>query len=370
MRFSHTLFNNPSRISERYDCTDGVCNSLPDPSDDCWNHGTKSAGILSGNNNLGNAFRGVTRFPVKSYKVYTCAGLSRDATRKAFEHAMQTGNTIIVAEIQDTTGETGSTSLAAESAYRAGATIIAANGNFGSNGAGSVRAPANAHGVIGVGAYYAHSLNQYLGQGLGPTTDGRIKPDIQTPTWTRTASSSSDSDTGVFAGTSGATPYAAAAAAVARSWYFPTQNSTDPGRIYSLLILWGSVTDFDNTVGAGRLRLPSGPGTVYSRKDSVEPLETFITSFEVPAGSESVSAAIWWPENHYSVHDTLSLKLRDPNGYLHDVSDHSTSVFQKVRTTRSTIPSGTWKLEISDLGPTERSLVLANTFYTGIYIDR
>ena len=166
VRFSHTVFNNPSRISARYDCTNGVCDNLPDPSDDCWNHGTRSASVISANNNLGNDYRGVTPFPIKSYKVYTCSGLNRNATQKAFEHAMQTGNTVIVAEMQDSSGETGSTSQAAENAFVAGAAVIAANGNYGGQGAGSVRAPANAHRVIGVGAYNADSLKSVFGPGL------------------------------------------------------------------------------------------------------------------------------------------------------------------------------------------------------------
>ena len=59
---------------------------------------------------------------------------------------------------------------------------------------------------------------QYANQGRGPATDGRYKPDIQAPTWSETASNTGDAALRVFSGTSGATPYASAAAMLARNW--------------------------------------------------------------------------------------------------------------------------------------------------------
>ena len=82
LRFTHTLFNSPSHIAFRRDCIKGGadCNTGTGlyPTDDCWNHGTSTAAIISGNNNLGNAFRGVTRgVTLDSFKVYpnSCGGL-------------------------------------------------------------------------------------------------------------------------------------------------------------------------------------------------------------------------------------------------------------------------------------------------------
>src|SRR5213078_3379205 len=55
VRTTHTLFTNPSHISIREDLT---TTTNPNPDDDCWNHGTSTAAVITGNGNLGTAFRG------------------------------------------------------------------------------------------------------------------------------------------------------------------------------------------------------------------------------------------------------------------------------------------------------------------------
>ena len=74
MRFRHNLFNNPSHIDFRRDCVNGGANcnrgSSLNPNDDCWDHGTSSAAIISGNNRAGDASRGVTAITLDSFKVY------------------------------------------------------------------------------------------------------------------------------------------------------------------------------------------------------------------------------------------------------------------------------------------------------------
>ena len=61
MRFTHNLFNNPSHIYFRRDCVNGSANcntgSSLNPNDYCWDHGTSSAAIVSGNYRAGDAFR-------------------------------------------------------------------------------------------------------------------------------------------------------------------------------------------------------------------------------------------------------------------------------------------------------------------------
>jgi len=219
VRFSHTQFNSPSNIDFRYDCTSGTCTNTPDVTDDCWNHGTSTAGIITGNNNLGNAYRGITRITLDSFKVYPagCGGLDGTATVKAFEKAVAVMDRIIVAEMQSGGGINSAISTAANNAFNAGAVIIAANGNNGS-AAGTVNAPANAHRVLGVGNFDVLSQTQVASQSRGPASDNRIKPDIQAPTNTRTASNASDTATKTFGGTSGATPIVASAAADLESY--------------------------------------------------------------------------------------------------------------------------------------------------------
>ena len=205
LRFTHTLFNSPSHIDFRRDCVKGGadCNTGAglDPTDDCWNHGTSTAAIISGNNNLGNAYRGVTGVTLDSFKVYpnSCGGLDSAAVVRGFQAAIGVLDRVIVAEMQGGGSDTRTISTAADKAFDAGAVVIAANGNNGPN-PNTVNTPANAHKVIGVGNFDVQTLSQIPSQSRGPAPDNRFKPDIQAPTNTETASNSSDNALRVFSG--------------------------------------------------------------------------------------------------------------------------------------------------------------------------
>lgn len=93
--------------------------------------------------------------------------------------------------------------------------------------------------MLGVGNFDVLSHGQIGSQSRGPTSDNRIKPDIQALTNTRTASSASDTATKAFGGTSGATPYAADVAALLRNWLRGNTGSVDPGQVYARVILPG-----------------------------------------------------------------------------------------------------------------------------------
>ncbi len=68
VRSTHTLYS--SNLSIVNDCTTNASCSGGNPQDDCWNHGTSTGAIISGNANLGAAFRGVTDITLDSFKVY------------------------------------------------------------------------------------------------------------------------------------------------------------------------------------------------------------------------------------------------------------------------------------------------------------
>lgn len=341
VRASHTLFNAPGRLGVRKDLTTTVS---PNPDDDCWNHGTSSAGILSGNINLTDAFRGITGLLVDSFKVYpkACGGGVPSAAVTAFQEALKEADRVIVAELQFPGNEVSAVSVAADAAFDAGAVVIAANGNFGPN-LGTVNVPAVAQKVIGVGAVDVETLAQYAAQSRGPAGDGRIKPDVQAPTNADTASSVNDVATQVFTGTSGATPHAAGAAALIRN--FLGGAFVEPGAVYAHLIMTGSQTaPFNNTNGAGLLKLGSG-GVSWRGKVAMVNAQTLDVPNFVAATPNRLSAAIWWPEKP-AVHNDIDLALVDPSGVVRATSSSSGGVFERV-SVNGPIAQGTWKLRIS-----------------------
>jgi hypothetical protein len=347
VRATHVQLTSPSHVSIREDCTSGTCGATPNPNDDCWNHGTSSAAIITANARQGNAYRGVTGITLDSFKVYpaSCGGLSTTATLAAFQRSVAVLDRVIVAEMQGGGNEQSSISLAADNAFNAGAVVIAANGNNGPN-AGTVNSPANAHKVIGVGNFDVRSLAQIGSQSRGPTSDNRFKPDIQTPTNTETASNASNTALRVFTGTSGATPYAGGAAALVRNFLRGTSSSIDPGQVYSFLILAGQTPyPFNNTSGAGRLVLPTN-GNAWWGKVTV----TNGGTVDIPLGIGGASpntfdAALWWPETATQAHNDIDLSLIRPDNTVATSSISSPSVFERVRVAGSVAP-GTWKVRL------------------------
>jgi hypothetical protein len=361
-RKSHTLLQHPStpplyHDHVHYDCFNGTdCQKVTNWRDPC-NHGTSSAGIITGNNNLGNKYRGVTAIPLISLNMYstsTCLG-STSAAVIAFERVIQYGGSIIVAEMQFRCGQSCNVSLTADRAFDAGKIVIAANGNHGDPGADNypVASPANAHKVVGVGAYFISSGDTPSYQSRGPAEDGRIKPDIQAPTSTQTASSTNDTALRTFGGTSGSTPYAAGAAALVRNFLdYQGHGANDPGYTYAFLISSGQNTPpFNNTTGAGHLRLHGsynfggynfvGWGKVSVGRGQIVNIPINLSS----TGYKSVKAGLWWPESVSQSHNNIDLYLVDPNGVVRASSTEGPSVFERAQVNGSII-SGSWTLRI------------------------
>lgn len=349
VRDTHLVFNNPRHIAWLRDCVNGgpncdaTANPGYNPGDFAWNHGTCSASILTGNDRLGAAWRGATDVRLDSWQIYTAAGLNTTAAVRAFQAAVAAFDKVLVGEIQAAESETGAIATAADNAYNAGAIVVAANGNFGPNDA-TVRSPGIAHKVIGVGGFMTDGGAQYDNQGRGPASDGRYKPDIQAPTWSETASASSDTAMKVFTGTSGATPYASAVAMLARNW-LNRFGTYDNGQTYAFMILYGQQPwPYDNTAGAGRLRMAVN-GHAWWGKVAVLNGQTIDIPIGVGTGKQNFDAALWWPESAAQAHNDIDLSLLDPSGAVRARGFSAVSVFERARVAGS-LSAGTWKIRI------------------------
>ena len=349
LRRTHVVFNSPSHIDFMRDCVNGGANcntgTSLNPNDDCWDHGTSSAAIITANARQGNAFRGVTGITLDSFKVYPagCGGLSATAAVNGFQRAVNVLDRVIVAEMQAGGTETSSISAAADSAYDAGAVVIAANGNNGPN-ASTVNVPAVAQKVLGIGAIDVKTLATPSYQSRGPAGDGRVKPDVQAPTNVETASNAGTTATQVFGGTSAATPEAAGAAALLRNFLRGTNTEFPPGNVYSHMIMSGTIAyPFNSTTGAGRLKLPVGGNYQYG-STSVTNGQTVEIPLTIAASGYQFNAAIWWPEVP-ATHNDVDLSLVDPSGTVRASSPSASGVFERV-SVNGPLAAGTWKLRI------------------------
>jgi serine protease AprX len=343
VRATHVLFNNPVKPWIREDLTN---TTNPDPSDGL-NHGTSTAAILTGNSNLGSAYRGVTGITVDSFKVFPTGvnSLDVDAAMRGFQRAVQVGDRVIVAEMQAGGTEISALSTAADNAFDAGAMVIAANGNSGPN-RGTVKVPAVAQKVLGIGAVEVKTQVTPSYQSRGPAPDGRTKPDLQAPTNVETASSASDTATRVLDGTSAATPNAAGAAALARDIWRGTNIEVDPGMVYAYMLATGNLPGaWSHTNGAGLINIPAS-GSAWTAPETVRHRQTLEIPFPIQGTDlgRRVKMAIWWPEQP-ATHNDIDLALVDPNGVERSTSISGLSVFERI--SFGPLTAGNWKVRIS-----------------------
>jgi hypothetical protein len=316
----------------------------PNP-DDCFVHGTSTASVIAGGDALGPTFRGMTRNIVDSFKVYrsdACGLLVPEAAVRGFQRAVQVGDRVIVAELGTIENEFSALSAAADAAYDAGAVVVAADGNTGPN-PGSVVAPAVAQKVLGIGAVDLQTHVTPDFQGVGPTADGRVKPDVQAPTNVETGSSQSDTATQVYGGTSAATAHAGGMAGVVRNLVRAPDRSVDPGAVYAYMLAMGvSNVSASDRQGAGLMVL--GPNWSWV---VAHPTISNLQQLDLPLGvgpNQSVRLAIWWPELP-ATHNDIDVSLIGPDG--HTVFGESLSVknvFERVIT--SSLPEGVYTVEI------------------------
>jgi hypothetical protein len=341
VRRTHVMLTDNFRVGYAEDL---VNPANPDPSD-CFNHGTSTAAVITGSNGLGPALRGITRQVVDSFKVYrsdACGILVREAAVRGFQRAVAVGDRVIVAEIGAVEGPDSVLSAAADSAYDAGAVVVAATGNGGPS-PGSVVEPAAAHKVLGIGAVDVKTLATPAFQSVGPTLDGRVKPDVQAPTNVETASPQSDTATQVFGGTSAATAHAGGFAAVVRNLVRGNNFEVDPGSVNAFMIAMGSADQWSPTQGAGRVLI--GSNWSFS---VAHPTIGNHQKVNIPVGvgpNQKLRVAIWWPERP-GTHNDIDVLLIGPDGHtVWGASSSVFNVFERINT--SALPEGVYTIQVS-----------------------
>jgi serine protease AprX len=157
VRFTHQILSHLSVIGERRDCVRGGtdCNTGPNlKPEDVIPHGTSAAAVICANPNQSDAYCGVTRIRLDSWRVITEPDkeqpgmLDTVAVLRGFENAARLRYLVISASIGDPgADDLSSVSLAADNAFDAGVATIAAAGNISLTDPPTfkVHSPANAH---------------------------------------------------------------------------------------------------------------------------------------------------------------------------------------------------------------------------------
>ena len=115
----------------------------------------------------------------------------------------------------------------------------------------------------------------------------------------------------------------------------------DPGRSMPSSSCRAAPYPFNNTSGAGPIRLPERLGVVG--QDTVGNGQTI--DIPLGIGAEPLDAALWWPETTSQTHNDVDLLILRPSGLPGAVSASISSVYERARVT-SSITTGTWKVHI------------------------
>ncbi len=239
--------------------------------------------------------------------------------------------------------------------------ITVSAGNLGGSGDQSTGSPGNAKNVITVGAtenfhpdaaeygntrYNVSDPNRIAWfSSQGPTTDGRIKPDVVAPgkgVLSLRSPATKNEFSGVYSedphylwasGTSMSNPITAGASAVVIDWYNRTYGERpSPAMVKALLV--NTAKDLDNSIpvpnmkeGWGRVNLPKivSPDTDLFVKDQTAPLETderSVYNLKSKDTDEPINISLTWTDHPSSqfndVHliNDLNLRVYGPEGDL------------------------------------------------------
>ncbi len=353
---THTLLAQSGRLRRFLDCTDPSKDRCEETSTQADahppGHGTASAALLVGDDPADERHRGLTDALLDSYRVYVTSGttsaVTTDAAVKAFEDAVEQGFEVIVAEVA--LSPVGALAQQVLRAYGRGTLVVAANGNE----SGIVSGPASSPLAVGTGAYCVHTNRFVKELAHGRTADGRIKPDITAPSSVYTAGRTgsgamTSTDMSSYNATSGATPFAAAAAL---SLLGGVGTAPDPGAALAMMVLCGEKGKVDPEEGAGPVRLPAD-GVLRWGKEGLSNGDTVTIQLDVEEPAAGMEVAIWWPEfgqgdgglPSFEERADIDLEVVSPSGARGASADWG-SAFERVSIPADPPVSGTWTLRL------------------------
>ena len=155
------------------------------------------------------------------------------------------------------------------------------------NAAGSVVEPATSPSTLAVGAvaWWDNVLEPY--SSVGPTIDGRVKPDLAAP------SSVTSGTYGVFAGTSSAAPHVAGAAALLRAM-FPLATPAELQAFLEEEAQDLGAAGMDSLFGAGVLLLPASQPLVTTFAPTADPTGTGTLAVSGSLSPRGMSTTYRW----------------------------------------------------------------------------
>ena len=189
----------------------------------------------------------------------------------------------------DMNGRTATTSKAAAKAARRGVVVVNSMGNEGNAAWRYLTAPADADSIISVGAVSSAGILAYFSS-LGPTSDGRIKPDVVAQGMSTWGSTVQPTGYGYSQGTSLSTPLVAGAAALVLSAHpelTPVQvrdalrNTASNASAPNDSIGWGIINTYEAMLYHGMVM--STDPEIVTHSDSQSAVSVFVISKSVVA---------------------------------------------------------------------------------------
>jgi len=364
-------------------------------------HGTVTCGILVGDRSMGDCLEGATRARVVSHRIYTPdPAIPEGAPSKgvvdptAYMHAcerlLRKRPPIAIVEVAESQGPYGTLSSTAARLYRAGLVVIAAAGNGYSEESPDkswVGSPGDHPWVLSVGARSTREPERTTDSQSRGLVGFRGKPDLQAPSETSSAGVLEGDEEHLknLTGTSGATPYAGAAALLLRNRLRATADGPagadpDPGQVYAILIACADgrrgsgpahPPEFPLATGAGLLELPSAGMAWWGKLMVGTSARVDVPLDGLPAAAGRLRVALWWPDplpaslpwagGTAIPHADFDLHLVGPDGKVRASSKGIGGVFERLDVSGPAASPAGWTLRVQGVrvGPGKRPVYLA-----------